>query len=136
MSPDPKLPRQQRKQLLILQGQVFRAEVAHAQHELRASLEPKALVGRVVSEVFGSRAGLVRRLFGATSSQLEGRMHYLLPLAGKTLVFLAARKLLRPAALTLLAGLAGWVAYRALKRPKDTGLLAEPGPEPQPVQLN
>lgn len=112
MTTDPILPVAQRKQLLILQGQVFRAGVVEAQNELRSSLEPKALLGSVASNLVG--AGTAQQLL-SLSSLLDGRLNVLLPVALKTLGFLARRKLLRPAGLALAAGAAGWAAYRKLR---------------------
>jgi hypothetical protein len=115
MPTDPRLPAAQRKQLLQLQGQVFRAGLVLAQHDVRAALQPRALLRNAMGDMADTGIDAARHLL-SVQSLLDGRLAMLLPLAGRGMGLLARHRLLRPAALALLTGGLGYAGWRIWQR--------------------
>lgn len=125
MQTDRQLSSADRKHLLLLQGQVFRAGLVLAQHDVREALQPRALLRGVAAKVMGNVANKgadAARHLMSLQSLMDGRLAALLPLAGKSMRLLGRYKLMRPLALTLLAaglGYAGWHMWQRRRRQAD-----------------
>jgi hypothetical protein len=108
------LPADERKRMLLLQGQVFRSGLALAQHDVRAALEPKSLLRNVMGGVVDTGTDAARHLL-SLQSLMDGRLAMFLPLAGKGISLLARRGLLRSVSVVLLTagvGSAGWYFWK------------------------
>lgn len=118
MQTDRQLSAADRKHLLLLQGQIFRAGLVLSQHDVRAAMQPRALLRNVMGNMADRGAEAARHLL-SLQSLMDGRLAMLLPLAGKSMRLLGRYKLMRPLALTLLAGglgYAGWHIWQRRRR--------------------
>lgn len=104
------LPAEDRKKLLIVQGELFRAGVIEAQAGLTAGLQPQLLLRHAVSHAVETGGDAARKLF-TLDSLLDGRLAMALPLLTKGFGFLSRRHLLRPAAMVLATGAGAWYAW-------------------------
>lgn len=114
MHTDQTLPADQRKKLLVLQGQLFRSGLVLAQHDVRAGLQPKALLRSAFGDAVETGTEAARRLL-SLQSLMDGRLSMLLPIAGKGLRLISRRGLLRPLVLAVAAGglgYAGWLLWQ------------------------
>ncbi|MDB5798851.1 MAG: hypothetical protein JWP36_2753 [Paucimonas sp.] len=117
--PDLSLPAQQRKKLVLLQGQLFRLGMMEAQKTLAIQLQPQALLNRVFTQAVDSGVDAARGLL-SPAALLDGRFVALLPVVSKAVGMLRRRRLLVPAALTVAAAAAGYVGWKAFSRWRAT----------------
>src|SRR5690606_32801083 len=100
---DKRLSAEQRKKLLIVQGQMFRLGVLEAKQATAASLRVDALIRNAASGLFGGGAGVARQLL-SVDSLFNGRIAMLLPVAVRTATVLARRRLLAPVGIATAIG--------------------------------
>jgi hypothetical protein len=118
---------EQRKKLLIVQGQLFRLGILDAQHSLTANLRRDVLLKSAFAHVVNTSADVARNVFtldGLSSGISSGRLALLLPVLTKAVGFLSRRHLLMPAGIVVAvaaAGYASWRSFKAKKRRKQAG---------------
>ena len=106
----PSLSPEQRKKLLIVQGQMFRLGVMEAKQSVAANLQVDALVRNATSSLIGSGTGFARHLF-SVNNLFNGKLLVMLPAAIRTVGFLSRRRLLIPAGIAIAALSAGYLGW-------------------------
>ena len=120
MKNDLQLPADQRKKLLLLQGQMFRLGVIEAKQTLAANLHAEALVKTAVSHLVDGGTEAARQLF-TLDALFDGRLAILLPVLTRSAFFLSRRHLLKPAAIIAALGATGYLGWRIVNQRQNKG---------------
>ena len=122
----------ERKKILVLQGQLFRANLMLARHDVSTSLQPVALLRNVMSTAASSGAGAAREWL-RLQSLLDGRLGLLLPIASQAWRLLARgrnKRMLLSGSLALLAGTGAWAGWTFMQRRRARQEEAKAGSPP------